>query len=232
EQVLTQKDALFEEGFLDIRLKATAVSEQVPSVNAWRQTADFEVLYEFHFQDSDGAGGLIATIPVELREALGTALVTGDVAVWNEPGAPRLRLDGPRAVAGLGSLAFLPGAAPAGTVTMLRTFQGASGAPQVSPTLDDFLSKVAGPAPATRHAQVDFPALGDFLSALGAEGDPLEFVDELGAPRAFGSRSRTFEQAVELSSWNHRLQVSFSGASLGAHQIVYLRAVRGTTNPA
>ena len=230
EQLLAQKDALFQEGFLEVELKSVSLSEHVPSVTAWRQTAEFELLYEFHTEQSDDAGGLIASIPVELRESFGSARVAGDLVVWNSSDTAMLRLNGMRSVEGLAVLAFLPGAVPSGSITVRRTFQGAAGAPALFATFDDFLAAVVGSAPAERHAAVVFASLTDFFTALGAGGEVLQFVDELGAPRSFVPRSRVFDQPLELSSRGDRLEIAFGGTALGADQILYLRGFRGSAN--
>ena len=231
DQLLSQKDALASEGFLDMRLKDTSFVEHAPVVPAWRQAADFEILYEFHYQDTDGSGGLIARIPAEFRDGFGTDLMSGDVAVWNEEGAETLRLNGSTSVEGLATLSLLPGAVPPGTVTITRTFQGAFGAPVAFGTLADFLNATSGPSPDERHASVEFASLTGFLNEVGAEGDAIEFLDEADVPRDFRPRKRAFTPPIVLKSKVDRLEVAFGGSALAASQILYLRGLRGSTNP-
>jgi hypothetical protein len=231
EQLLAEKDTLEAEGFLKLQLKSVAVSEHITSASAWRQTAEFEVLYEFHFQPNDDAGGLIARMPLGWAQSFGDEVISGDIVLWNEIETPALIMTGMRPVGGLGALHFLPGPPVAGTVTVTRTFQGAAGAPVSFGNLADFLDAVSGPSPAQTHAQVQFAVLTDYLDALGTNGDAIPFVDENGSPRDFFPITFRFAQAIELPSRNDRLEVAFGGTTLGANQILYLRGIRGTTNP-
>lgn len=230
--VLAGREILRTDGFLELKLKNVSVVDK-PDTATWRQTAEFEVVYEFHFTDSDLAGGLIARIPAELRTGFGGMLITGDLAVWHAEAAPALVAKGGKgAVMGLSSLELLPGAAPADPVTITRTFEGAVGLPDAPASFADFLTVVAGPTPVSRHATFVFPTLTGLRTELGAAGDPVEFADELGNPQSYISRSLTFAQPIELSSRFDRLELSFGGAALGAGQLFYIRVIRGQTDSA
>src|SRR6266481_2625568 len=49
---------------LDAKLIADA--DALPAANAWRQTSDYRVLYEFHYLDADDAESLIVQIPINV----------------------------------------------------------------------------------------------------------------------------------------------------------------------
>lgn len=232
ETVLGDRDTLEVDGFLDLQLTGVSTADHVGAVPAWRQTADFDVLYEFRRETSDDAGGLIARIPVALEQAWGSFVSAGDIVVWHDSGTTPLRLEGPRTVEGVATLEFLPTAAPAGAVTLTRTHAAAVGAPTDFATLDDFLTAVGGPTPASTHARVSFASLSDFLAALGPAGDPLTFLDEAGAPRLFPVRGRLFTAPIALATPADTLEIAFEATALDTDQVLYLRASRGrTTSP-
>ena len=225
--VLDGREQLRTDGFLELKLKNVSIVDK-PDTATWRQTADFDVVYEFHFTDSDMAGGLIARIPAELRTGYGAMLISGDLAVWHFQSAQALVSNGGRgAVTGLSSLESLPGAAPADPVTIRRTFEGAAGQPDAPASFADFLTAVLGPTPVSRHAAFTFPTFTDFQTELGDAGDPVEFADELGISKSYSSRSLTFVQPIELSSRFDRLELSLEGAAIGAGQVFYIRVRRG-----
>jgi hypothetical protein len=232
QDVLAEREQLRTDGFLELKLKNVSVAD-APAAGSWRQIVEFEVVFEFRTTDSDEAGGLIARIPAELRPALGSLLITGDLAVWHEDAAAALEVTGGRgAITGLSSLEFLPGGVPVDSVRITRTFDGAAGAPDPAASFAAFLTAVAGPNPASRHSSFEFASFSAFQTALGSAGDPVEFVNEAGDPQAYTSRSLDFAQPVELSSLSDRFELTFGGAALGAGQVFYIRVLRGETNPA
>ena len=230
EAVLAGRETLEAEGFEELNLAGVSTTDHLAAVDAWRQTAEFDVLYEFRREASDSAGGLIARVPVELREEWGRLLVTGDVVLWDGEGTTPLVLAGPASVGGLATLAFLGGTPPTGVVNVTRTREGATGSPAAFPTLDAFLAAVSGSQPASTHARVAFASPMALIAALAASGETITFVDEAGAPRAFESRARAFDPPIELGSAFDRLEVSFEAPHLEAGQVLYLRASRGRTS--
>jgi hypothetical protein len=226
-QLLADREDLVSKGFLELKLRDVTLVDHVAAVSSWRQTAEFDMLYEHEFEESDLAGGLIVRIPIELREQFGGMIITGDLAIWDASGAPALVAARRRGtVTGLASLELLPAAPPPGTVTVTRTFDGASGAPAAFAGMAAFTAAITGPAP-VRHAEVVFADLNTFLAGLGATGAPAIFVDETNAERPFPSRSFLFPSPLQMPSPADRLEISFSGGALGAGQIVYLRVMRG-----
>ena len=91
-RLLAAKDDLRTKGFLSITAGGTSISERVDSLNAWRRTADYNVLYEFYYDDSDGAEGIITQIPIDINGE--STLVSDEIAVWNNKGAPMLEVTG------------------------------------------------------------------------------------------------------------------------------------------
>jgi hypothetical protein len=227
--ILDDRDALEADGFVELNLASVSTVDHVAAIPAWRQTAEFDVLYEFRQETHDLAGGLIARLPTELAEEWGAMLVTGDVTIWNVDGTVPLALQGRRTVHGLSTLEFLQSAVPAGAVVLRRTHSSASGAPDDFTNLDAFLTAVSGPTPASVHARVTFSSLAVFLSALGAAGDPIAFVDEMDQPREFLARGRSFDPPIELGRTSDLFDVTFEAPALAADHVLYLRASRGRT---
>ncbi len=65
-RLLAAKDELWTAGVLRFAAEETSPSEHVPDLNAWRKTADYHVLYEFHYNDAGGAESLITRIPISI----------------------------------------------------------------------------------------------------------------------------------------------------------------------
>lgn len=99
-------------GFLKVGGEQTSLAEEAASLNAWRKTFDYRVLYEFHYRAEDEADSLIARIPVDINgEFNESMLVTDEMVRWDEHGAPDLRIVGRRAppsVRAVSILAFIP----------------------------------------------------------------------------------------------------------------------------
>jgi len=230
--LLQADDALRTAGFLRFTATGTTLAEAVPAASAWRKTASFEVLYEATFEDSETADSLIARVPItsdlERPGSPGqeTRVETDSMERWDDEGASPLVVRGPRRVGSLAALAFLPpGPAPAGAVTLTRTFDGAAGAPAALPTAAAFAAAVGGPAPAERHARLTFPSIPDFLAALAPAGAPLELgdwnLDTITDP--YEAFSLPLEPTLELPSAGDRLEVRHANPALGAPAVVYLR---------
>ena len=167
KRLLGDRELLRAQGFLRIALKSAGPSENVFAEDAWRQSVEFEVLFEFPFIDSDGAESLIARIPIDMvGEFNESTTVVDEMARWDNQSAPTLLMRGRLSIGNLTALAFIPGTAPAGKVTLARTFDGAAGLPTTHPNLKSFLAAVAGANPPERHAEVVFTSLEEFLAAL------------------------------------------------------------------
>lgn len=228
-RLLADRDALWAAGVLRFALEESSLPEHLPPVNAWRKTADYRLLYEFHYADADGARSLITQIPVAVdsthHERL---LVTADLTRWDNETAPPLTLRGRRTIHGLWALAFIPAALPTSAVTLTRTFDGATGAPTTFPTFDAFLAAITGPEPATRHAQVTLATLAEFLALFTAGPATLTLGDwdANAIPDPYIPYSRHFAAPLRLDSPSERLELTVHGDQLDAVAVIYVQASR------
>jgi hypothetical protein len=231
-QLMADRDSLRKVGFLRLSLENTPAADQVFPLNAWRRQADYRVLYEFTFPDSDGAGGLIARIQIESdQEQAGspqseTTTVTDRMIRWDNQDAPALILRGDFTLGSLSALIFvIPGAEPTGTVTLTRTADGVTGQPTNYPTLEDFLAAVAGPKPRDHHGQVIFPSLMNFLDKF----DPvvLSPPEANNVPDGYKARVRPIDPAIQLPGVFDRLEITYQGNVFDKVAVLYLRATGG-----
>jgi hypothetical protein len=180
--MLEYNEQLRLDGFLKIVASDTTLAEHEPSLNAWRKTASYDVLYEFQYRDSDDAPSLIARIPINTdpeepdSPARETETVTDEMVRWDDEGAPPLVVAGPSDVGRVDVIAFVPGTAPGGSITLLRTTQGAAGPPSHHPDIPTFLAAVAGDEPAETSADVTLSPTA-LLAALTPHGDSIELGD-------------------------------------------------------
>ena len=166
---------LFSEGFLRFDAKETSSAELVDT-GTWRRTADYSLLFEHRFADTDGAQSLIARIPIHTdpeqsfspdRE---TTVVTDEMVRWDNESAPSLVIRGSGTVGRLGVLDFQTAIPPSGQVTLTRTFDGAAGPLVVLATLEDFLDAVSDPVTPERQAEVTIGSLTAFLASFTSAG--------------------------------------------------------------
>ncbi|HEU0292195.1 MAG TPA: hypothetical protein VFR47_05635 [Anaerolineales bacterium] len=232
--LLASTQPLFNRGFLRFNAVASSNPAFDSTLNVWGRTADYSLLYEYRYQADDAADSLIARIPIhsdpEERNSLQreTTVVTDEMVRWDNETAPALNLRGPFSVASISALVFIPGTAPSGTVTLIRTFDGAAGPPTSHATLSDFLAAVAGPIPMSRHAQKIFPSLNDFLAAFSAAGGPaiLGDWDTDSVPDSYEPQVLHFESSIRLPGAADRLEVSYQDSALNQTAVLYLRALR------
>ena len=234
-RLTADREALWTAGFLRLTLVNALAAEHVPSISAWRKQADYKVLYEYRYQDSDGAESLIVRIPIhsdpEVRNSLQreTTVVTDEMVRWDNEQAPALAVRGPVRLGTLAALVFVPGTAPNGTVVLRRTFDGALGVPTAHPTLADFLNAVAGSNVPERHAQITFPSLTDFLAAFNIAGDPVTLGDwdADGVLDSYQARVLALGPGIPLSDATDRLEIVFQNAAFDQIAVVYLRLRQG-----
>lgn len=166
-RLLGDREALRSEGFLQIELKNTGLSENIFAEDAWRQIVEFNALFEFPYLDTDDAASLISRIPIDIDSEFNeSTTVVDEMARWDNEASLALELRGPLNVGALTALAFISGLTPTGTVRITRTFDDATGPPASHPTLASFVTATGGDTPAERHAEVIFPSLDEFLAAL------------------------------------------------------------------
>ena len=233
-RLLADRDVLRQAGFLRVDLKHTSVSENVFAEDAWRQSVEFEVLFEFPFMDSDDADSLIARIPINvIDDFTETTTVTDELTRWDNNTAPSLALRGVRKVGRLSALAYIPAAAPAGSVTLTRTFDGATGPPPTHPDLATFLAAVTDPVNPAREGQVVFASLESFMAAFTLTGTtvPLGDWDENLLLDEYESRELEIDPPIRLPNATDRLEIVYNlTPSATDFAVVYLAVKRRLTN--
>ena len=63
-ELLQDREALRQAGFLRFNAADMMLAERVDSVNGWRKATSFDVLFEYQYVDTDDADSLIVRIPV------------------------------------------------------------------------------------------------------------------------------------------------------------------------
>lgn len=238
--LMADRDSLRSLGFLRLALDNTLAAENVASLNAWRKQADYHVLYESQYQETDGALGLIASIPItdfleqHDSQPKETTTVSDRMICWNNTTASTLVVRGPFTVSSFFALVFIPGANPTGTVTLTRTFDGAKGAPKaykVPPAnaWSKFLAAVSGPNARERNSQVTFASLKDFLSNFTSTGDSVAFGDLVptNPPDIYNAMLLAIAPTIQLAGFNDRLELTYQNAAFDQTAVLYLRATGG-----
>lgn len=234
--LLANKDPLWAAGFLRLSAEDTSPADLIAPPDTWRKTTDYKLLYEFHYQDTDEARSLIARIPIasdpEVRNSLQREMtvVTDEMVRWDDEDLPaRLVVRELARVSSLNALIFVPGAVPEGRVTLRRTFDGASGPPQLYPNLAEFLANAGGSTPSERHGQVTFDPFSDFLAAFTPVGSSIMLGDwdEDDTPDNYEPGILTFEPAIYLPGPTDHLDIVYQngGDGLFGHvAVLYLQA--------
>jgi hypothetical protein len=224
--ILAALGNLYSQGFLKISMREAKPADHIDTVG-WRRAADYRVLYEFPFQDSDDSQSILVRIPISIDSSFNqSTVVTDEMARWDNLAAPALRARGPRAITAISALSFIPGPSPSGSVTLLRTFDGAAGPPTVHLTLPDFLNAVTGNPPAERKATVSFASINDFLTALGAAGNPINMGDwnNDGIPdHQYLPRTLAVQPALRLQDVVDRFEITYSAPAFDQVAVLYLR---------
>ena len=232
--LLVAKDDLWIAGFLKMKALAATSPEPVPA-NGWRKTLDYEFLYEYHYEDSDGAESLIARIPIHSDPEVvdspdrETNVVTDAMVRWDEQDAPMLNLSGQTGIRLLTMLSFVPGTVPTAPVDLVRTFAGAANPPTVYPSLEDFFTAVTHPTNPDRNAQFIFATFTDFLNAFTAVRSPISLGDwdEDSLPDDYEVTQLEWEQPIQLTEGTDRLQIIYDPGSTEPQfdqtAVVYLR---------
>jgi hypothetical protein len=234
-RLMGDKNTLWSTGILRLVLEDSPPAEFASSVNAWRVTATYRVLYEYRYEDSDGAESLIARIPIDSdlevpdspeREA---TIVTDEMARWDNEAAPPLIIRGAFSIGSLSALAFVPGTAPTGTVTVKRTHDEALGSPANYSTWAAFLTAVAGSNAPQRHAQTSFASLAEFLDAFSVAGDPVTLGDWNLDSTADGYDTGllAIQPPIHLPGVTDIFEVTYQSSMFDQLGVVYLRAGRG-----
>lgn len=189
--------------------------------NDWLQSLTYRALYEYRYEDVEEAGSVIVRVPVELRgEHHEDDAVTRDVTRWDREAAPPMRARGPRQVGDLGVLVNPGAGLPAGTVTLLRTHDGATG-PAAAPVPDTLEGFGAALAAGERHVQLVFASLGDFLAELVSAGDDVTLAGLDGSAAGYQARRAGPDlRAVLREAWlrgpGERFEVVYHNPALPA----------------
>ncbi len=235
QELLAATADLQRQGFLRLEAVATSTAEYVTPLSAWEQHADYRILYEYHYRDTDGAESLIARIPVHSDlEQRGSAerettRVTDHLVRWDEVAAPPLVVTAatrrPVRVFGLAALTSLPAGWDGSPVTLGRLRGDASAPPSDYPTLEEFLAAVTRENEPDRHARFVFPSLAAFLAAFTEAGDEVALGDwnEDGIADDYRPARLTFTRPVTLASSDDFLQLQYADPRIESKAVLYLR---------
>src|SRR6266498_3774122 len=244
KHLLEDPEGLRASGFLRAALKSNGLSENIFAEDAWRQSVEFDVLFEFPYIDSDDADSIIARIPIDfIGEFNESTLVVDEMARWDNELAPALQLRGPLSIGALSTLAFIPANEPTGTVNITDDALAgmeADGIPQTVLTAlalegtkdkevggeDAFVafleSKIAVPdttahkAVILKHAATSKPvAMGDW--------------DENGIPDEYQSLQFRVKPSIKLAGVTDRFEITYQDPNFDNVAILYLRAASGLT---
>jgi len=233
-QIFDKRDDLASQGFLKLSFDGTAPSEQNKDISAWRRVADYDLLYEFPYEDDGGAAGLILPIVSQDTPTGATWATTADFGRWDDVSAPTFALRGPAIFTELATLAFIanPAAPPTGKVTITRTFDGAP-APADAGDLATFIAQTTASSAPERNTFVSFASVSDLLALLAADGTPIAMGDRDGDGIAdvYVPSHLVFPAPLALASVADRLEFSYADGSdpnnkFDQTAVVYLRAVR------
>jgi hypothetical protein len=222
QKVLADRDKLWAEGFLKLALKNMPPAENITGTTFWRDSAEFQILYEYQYEQSD-AEGLIASIPIRMNSVYNeSTVVTDEMARWDDHDARTLVVRGRTEVGRISVLDFAAGAKPAGTVTLLRTRDDATGPPADHVSLPDFLASVAGDAPEQQHAQFVFLSWSDFLAAMTANPALITLGNDQYTPRDIA-----FDPVIHLPDAADHFEISYEHPAFEQVAVAYLRTQRG-----
>lgn len=239
-QILTDRLNLQAQGFLQLSVEETSLSEHVDALSMWRTTSDLKVLYEFHYDDTDGAESIIARIPVhsdpETRNSPNreTGVITDAIVRWDDESTPVLSITGgstTTSLHGLASLSYLTAGWAGNAVTLFRRDKNNAAAPTPYPDLATFLAAVTDDNSPDLHAQVIFTDITDFLDEFTTVGDPIglgdwdedEDEDEDSAQDLYQSAALGFSPPIRLRGSNDMFQLAYQDAVLDSKSVIYLR---------
>ena len=228
--LLAARANLWDLGFLTFVATTSTNPQFDATLNAWSRSADYSLLYEYQYVDTDAAQSLIARIPIHAdQEILNSpdrenTLVTDEMARWDDLTAPILAARGPTTFSHLSALAFVASTIPTGTVTLIRTHEGATGALQDYPTLTDFLNALADPVVPERHGRVIFANLTDFLAQFSPAGTTLHLGDwNLDTiPDEYQGLDLELSPPIQLHESFDRLEVMYGNGSEPLDQVAVM----------
>ena len=234
-KILSDKENLQSNGFLKIKVKETSLAEFLSQPDMWRKTTDFQVLFEYHYQDTDGAESIIARIPIhsdpEIKNSPNreTTVVTDKIVRWDDEFANALEFSGTSStvkVMGLANLAYLPAAWNGSQVTLAIHDLNSANPPTSFPTLTDFLDAVTAENNPNHHALVTFNTMTDFIAEFTVIGDPINLGewDVTNAPNPFQAGTLIFNPPILLTGNNELFQLVYQDSVFDSKAVVYLKA--------
>ncbi len=204
ERLLAARDDLWATGFLRLTAKKTSLAEYVESLPAWRKTADYQVLYEFHYRDTD-AESLIARILIDINSQYGeSTIVTDEMVRWDDLAAPALEVrsgvDRPFRVGTLFMLAFLPDGWDGSEVTVSASTGGT----------------------ALEHT---FPSMRAFFEAFTLETGTVELGVNSYRAGSLVFPNVNFPDPIMLKGGDDIFRISYAASAFDNNAVVYLRVL-------
>jgi hypothetical protein len=226
--IFAQRSDLQARGFLKLAFDETTHLEQTRDTAAWRRFADYDMLYEFPYEDVGDAASLI--LPVVATET-GTGdgfSVTGNLGRWDDQAAPTLSIRGQATITELAALSFFanPADPPTGAVTITRTFDGAP-VPADAGTLPAFLSQITSTAAPIRNVFVSIASVSNLLAQFTPDTTPFGMGDrdQNGIPDSYVPTHLVLPAPLLLGSVKDRLEFSYGQSKFDRSGVVYLRAL-------
>lgn len=203
------RETLRSSDILTLGAVGTSLAENVPAVNAWRETADYRVLFEFRYTDTDDAKSLIARIeidPINIdSEASESTVVTDEMVRWDNLTAPALEVRGAAnhnfRVDSLYILAFLPDGWDGNGMTVSASVGGTV-------------------------REKSFPSVRAFRDAFTSEGGTIGLG---GNPYRAGRMvfpNADFPDPIVLQGGD-QLRIAYNQAAFDSDAVVYLKVLGG-----
>lgn len=229
--ILTNKDILYANGFLRLKLENAPAAEHISSLNAWRKHVDYHILFEYRYLDTDSAHSLIARIPVHTDPEVEnspyreTNIITDEMVRWDNENAPLLQLRGKSNLSAISVLIFVSGAYPTDGVNLLRTYQNARGTPTDYANLTDFLNAVNDPISPDRHAQLSYATLTDFINEFSEDGGTIDLGDwDLnGLPDSYSPKTLNFIDPIKLPDATDIFEIGLQSAAFSEIAVMYMK---------
>jgi len=90
DRLLADKDHLWALGILRLTNEQNPLAEHAPSLDAWRKTTDYRVLFEYQYRETE-AESLIARILIDINSQYNeSTVVTDEMVRWDDLDAPTL----------------------------------------------------------------------------------------------------------------------------------------------
>ncbi|MGB9365476.1 MAG: hypothetical protein WCE79_05645 [Xanthobacteraceae bacterium] len=225
--IFEKRADLAAQGFLKLSFDGSVPSEQDKNATAWRRFADYDLLYEFTYEDEESTAGLILPILAQDTPTAAAWSTTADFGRWDDVAAPPFNLRGPAIFTELAALTFIAAAPPTGAVTITRTFDGAP-APADANDLATFLAQTTAASNPERNVFVSFPSLAALLAEFDADGAPIAMGDrdQNSVTDTYVPSHLVLPAPLVLEGVADRLELTYAGPQLDQIAVVYLRAIR------